>query len=445
MRIHRSASYTLVSFTLVCCVGLCCAAMTHAQAADLTTPTAPSGLTLDEALAHASRNRPELDAFRADSEAAARMLKHAGLPPNPELGVEWDNLGGDLPADEVRETTVSLSQPFEIGGKPAARKNRGQAEILRLQREQAMAWFEIAAEVRTAFLEVLGARERLSLQQEAAQIASELAGLTHERVAAGELAATEETRAEARKAETLAETQKHKRRLTEAELGLAMALAVPDNATVTASGDLPREVAIPDRQTLLAASKDAPLLALRRSERELAAAGLSLEQANAWSDPALSLAVRDFSGIDARALALGLSIPLPVFQRNQAALAEAGAAVQKTAINEDATARRLRTELIKAHTQLTAADQEARTLRAEVLSRATEAAESVREGYRAGKFRYSDVLEASQSLVTVKASHLDAILDINRAAIALDRLLGRPSLPEMSQNSSSLSQHRSTP
>ena len=77
-------------------------------------------------------------------------------------------------------------------------------------------------------------------------------------------------------------------------------------------------------------------------------------------------------------------------------------------MNEQAAARSLQTELIKTHTVLVAADQEARTLRTEGLNKAKEAAEAVQEGFRAGKFRYSDVLEASQSLMTMKTRYLDA-------------------------------------
>ncbi len=440
MRIPRFALCTIILS-----VGLWYAPMAPAQAADAPTSSTSGGLTLEEALVHASRNRQELQGFRADLDAAAVKLKHAELPPNPELRVEWDNLGGDLPADDVKETTISLSQPFEIGGKPSARKDRGQAEIMRLQLKQSTIWLDIAAEVKMAFLEVLGAQERLALQHEAEQIASELAAITHERVAAGELAATEEIRAEARKAETMVETQKFKDLLAESELNLAMTLVETTNATVTVTGHLPREVAIPDRQTLLAEMQNSPLLALSRSETQLAATGLSLEQANVWSDPAFFLALREIPDKDARAVSVGFSVPLPLFQRNQTALAEASATAQKALSNEEAAAHRLRTELIKAHTMLVAADQEARTLRNEVISRVTEAAEAVREGFRAGKFRYSDVLEASQSQEQVKARHLDAILDLNRAAIFLDRLLGRPSSPEVSQNSSSLSHDRSTP
>ena len=84
-------------------------------------------------------------------------------------------------------------------------------------------------------------------------------------------------------------------------------------------------------------------------------------------------------------------------------------------------------------------------LRADGLNKATEAAEAVQEGFRAGKFRYSDVLEASQSLMTMKARYLDALLDLNRAAITLDRLLGKPALPALSKNISSSSINRSTP
>ena len=425
MRIQRFALCTLVFY-----VGLWCTLMPAAQSAEVFTATDPSGLTLEEAINHASRNRQEFASFRADLSAAALKLKHAGLPPNPELGVEWNNLGGNIPAGDSKETKVSLNQRVELGGKPSARESRGQSEIQQLQRQQTVTWLDIVAEVRLAFLEVLNARERLALQHETAQIASELAGIAHEQVVAGKIAATEETRAEARKAETKAEIHKLNRLLAEAELNLAVVLVLPDRAAVTAKGRIPREVSIPDQQTLLAGYKNSPLLALRRSETRLATTNLSLEQANTWVDPTLSLAVREVPDENAHAVSIGVSIPLPLFQRNQTALAEAGATASKATTNEEVAARRLRTELSKAHTVLVAADQEARTLQNEVLSRATEAAEAVQEGFRVGKFRYSDVLEASQALVAMKGRYLDVILDLNRAAIALDRLLGKPAIPE---------------
>lgn len=440
MRIQR-----LAVCMFVFSAGLCCATLAAAQAKTRIQSSPPQGLTLEAALVQASRNRPELTAYQADLEAATLKLQHAGLPPNPELGVEWNNLGNDLPDGDTRETTVSLNQALEIGGKPSARKNKGQAEMLRLQREQAMTWLDIAAEVRTAFVEVLNARERLALQREAGKIASDMVAMTHEQVVAGKIAGTEETRAQARNAEALAETQKLKRLLTEAELNLATVLSEPDGAIVTAAGSLPHEVPIPDRQALLTEMKDTPLLALRRSETQLAKTSLSLEQAKAWSDPTLSLSVRDVPSEDARAFAIGVSIPLPLFQRNQPSLAEAGATAHKARANEAAASRRLQTELIKTHAVLVAADQEVRMLRADGLRKAAEAAEAVREGFRAGKFRYSDVLEASQSQAAMKARYLDALLDLNRAAIALDRLLGKPALPALSKNFPSSSTNRSTP
>lgn len=439
MRIQQIALCTLVFSSWLWCTALGIAQTTN------TKPSVPINLTLEDALDHASRNRQELTSFRADLDAAALKLKHAGLPPNPELGIEWNNLGGDLPSDDARETIVSLRQPLEIGGKPSARKNKMQSEIQRLQLEQTVAWLDIAAEVRKAFLEVLSTRERLALQHEAGKSASELVRITHEQVVSGKLAATEETRAEARKTETLAEAQRLKRLLTEAELNLAAILAEPGSATVTVDGRLLHEVAVPDRQTLLAEIKISPLLALRRSETQLATSSLSLEQANAWSDPTINLALREVSSEDARAVAVGFSIPLPIFQRNQVALAEASAAAQKASMKEQASTRSLQMELIKTHTVLVAADQEARTLRTEALSKAKEAAEAVQEGFRVGKFRYSDVLEASQFLITMKGRYLDAILELNRAAIDLDRLLGKPAIPKKSEKISSSTSKRSNP
>ncbi|MBV5305754.1 MAG: TolC family protein [Desulfobulbaceae bacterium] len=440
MRIQRFAECTIVFFLLIGC-----SALPPAQATEVLPSSIPDKVTLEEALDMASRNRLELTSFQTDVDAAEIRLKYAGLPPNPEIGVEWNNLGNDLPDGDTKETIISLTQSLEIGGKPSARKNKSQAEILRLQREQVLARLDIATEVKKTFLEVLSARERLALQHEAGKIADELVKITHEQVVAGKLAATEETRAEARKAETMAELQKLNRLLAEAELNLATVIAEPNGVTMTVEGRLAYEVAIPDRQTLLAGIKDSPLLTLRRSETQLAATNLSLEQANVWSDPTVSLAVREVPDEDARAVAIGFSIPLPLFQRNQTALAEAEATAHKAAKKEQAAARSLQTELIKAHTILVAADQEARMLQTDGLSRAKEAAEAVQEGFRVGKYRYSDVLEASQFLITMKGRYLDAILDMNHAAIALDRLLGKPEFPAASNKLSSSSSPRSNP
>lgn len=421
MRIQRS---TLCLIVYSACLWF--TTMAQAQTNNLSPPTIPLTISLEDALAQAVRNRPELKGFLLDLETAELRLARAGYLPNPELGIEVDNLGGARPDDEVSEATISLSQPFELGGKADARKSKILTATTHLQHEQTTAWLDIAAEVKKSFLEVQGARARLALQQEAAGIATELARITHERVAAGDLAATEETRAEARRTEAVVETLQSKRLLSEAELDLATVLVAPGPLTVPEKDKLPQDIPVPELETLLEDLQNSPFLELRRSETKLAASGLKLEQSNAWSDPTLTLGLREIPDKDARTIALGIAIPLPLFQKNQTGIAEAGATVRKAAISEETTARRLQNEISRAHATLTAAGQEAKTLRTEVIARNEEASAAVQEGFRLGKFRYSDVLEASQALVTAKTRHLETLLTLNQAAIALDRLLGRP-------------------
>lgn len=409
------------------------------------TPPPATQVTVDQALKLAFHNRPEIKAFYTDLMSAEVRRRQAILPPNPELGLEWDNLGGSLPGDEVQETTLSLSQTIELAGKSTARTTQVSAEIARLALERKTAWLDLAAEVREAYLAVQSAHERLTLEQEAEAIAADLADITHERVAAGELAATEETRALARRGESLSEIMKAKRIVIAAELDLTALLSAASHPLVTATTGLAPEVDIPELAVLLAEIEDSPHLALKRQESELAASGVVLEQANRWPDPTLSLSVREIPDLDGRAVAIGVAIPLPLFHRNQSALAEALASERKAEAAERAAGLELRTKVMQAHANLTAADQEARTLRQQVLSRATEAAEAVREGYRAGKFRYNDVLESSQTQVAVKIRHLEAVIDLHRAAIALDRLRGRPGLPEIAHHDSFASNPRSTP
>lgn len=77
---------------------------------------ANAGLSLPEALAAAFAHNPELAAAGREVGVAEGERHQAGLLPNPELSWEAEDTRRD-----TRTTTVTLSQPFELGGKRGAR------------------------------------------------------------------------------------------------------------------------------------------------------------------------------------------------------------------------------------------------------------------------------------------------------------------------------------
>jgi cobalt-zinc-cadmium efflux system outer membrane protein len=75
---------------------------------------------------------------------------------------------------------------------------------------------------------------------------------------------------------------------------------------------------------------------------------------------------------------------------------------------------------------MASASREGILLRDRMLARAQEAYGAVEEGYRLGKFRYVDVIEASGSLVEARKRHLEAVTAHNLARVELEGLLAPP-------------------
>ena len=98
-------------------VALLPAPATHAA------PSSSRSLTLSQALSRAVSSSPGLAAADREIGAAGGRSLQAGLFPNPELSAELDNaFGSKLKRNlETAETTLQISQLFELGGKREAR------------------------------------------------------------------------------------------------------------------------------------------------------------------------------------------------------------------------------------------------------------------------------------------------------------------------------------
>ena len=127
---------------------------------------------------------------------------------------------------------------------------------------------------------------------------------------------------------------------------------------------------------------------------------------------------------------MGLSVPLPLFNRNQGAIRAAEAALSKTEPERRVTEVSLKTQLAQKYAAMTAALREANALREGALSGAQSAYDAVSEGYNLGKFPYLDVLDAWKGLIESKVRHIDALVILNMAKVDVERLIAGPIGPE---------------
>lgn len=160
-----------------------------------------------------------------------------------------------------------------------------------------------------------------------------------------------------------------------------------------------------------------------RIQRERAA--LTLAERQRLPDFTLSVGTKREAITREQSVLLGISVPIPLFDRNQGALRSARAeltAAEASLILAQQQWQRQRDQLL---VQREASYQDALQLRDEVLRIASEALEATREGYRAGKFSLIDLLDAQRSLVESQGVYLAARISYHKSEAALDELLGR--------------------
>lgn len=379
-------------------------------------------LTLQRALALAMASNAELSAAKHELDATEGAVMQGGARPNPALSFLLEDA-----RQTTRTTTLQINQPIEMGGKRAARISAAERGRDIAAAELAAKRAELRAAVVLAFHEVLLAQEQVKLAADAAELARRAADAAAKRVQAGKVAPVDETRA--RVAETIAQLDAA---LAAAELRLSRQRLAATWGDAALRFDRLEPVLdsgadggpLPTLQAMAARLAASPSLRRAQIEVQRRSALSDLERAKTTPDLTLSLGVKRDEQIGRQQTIVGLSIPLPLFDRNQGNLLEA---VRREDKSRDALAAAeiaLKTAVMQAWGRLDSAVTAALTLREQVLPGAQSAYDAASQGFALGKFSFLDVLDAQRTLFQAKAQALRARGDAHRAAAAIDSLLG---------------------
>ncbi len=376
-------------------------------------PVHAASLRLDQAIERALSANAGLRAASHAVAAADGALRHEGAPPNPELSVLRE---GTHPASH----TVLLSQTVENAGKRAARR-----EVAQLDRAVASdAWLAKAAEIRSgvtaAYFEVLAAQEHAVLAQGALELALKARSVAARRVAAGKIAQLDATRASVAAATARLELAQAEAGLAGAQRRLAALWGATglEGATLAAPDCADR---MPSAAALLAALDDTPPLRQARRQADREAAQVRLELARRVPDFTLTVGAKKDEAAGRAQAVLGLSVPLPLFQRNQGNVV----AAQQRAAEAQALAEQARHDtrlaLAEAASRAQVAQLQVDALRNDMLPAARGALDGAVTGFELGKFTLLDVLDAQRMLAQVRAQYVDALSARNRAGAELRR------------------------
>jgi len=396
----------------------------------LATPAAaqaqtPRTLTLERALELALQRNPELAAAGWEEQAAEAAVEQAGVLPNPELEIAGDNLGNERKRDAGdRTASLQISQLFELGGKRAARVRLARSALDIAGWESRAKRAEIVARTKQAFYDQLAWQQRVVLAEDTARLADQVAATVARRVQAGKVPPVEEIKALLARSGAMVEREQSRRELAAARARLGAIIATPGVDLGEAQGELERLETLPDFETLAASAQTNSVLLRWTGEVERRRAGIDAEQAKSVPDITFKGGVSRFSVFDDNAYMLGVSIPLPIFDRNRGAILESHRRLDK-ALDEQRNAQvRLRAELQEAYQRVQAVAVELQMLRQSILPGSTSAFDAATKGYELGKFGILDVLDAQRALVQARTQYLRALSEYRRGTSEIERLSG---------------------
>ena len=389
----------------------------------------PTGVvTLRDALALALMHNPQLKAFSWNVRVWQAKQLQASLWPNPELEIEVEEFGGPGPRSgfDGAETTIALSQLIEMGGKSGKR-----AKVATLEKQLAGADYEskrldVFTDVSNAFIEVLAAQQRLKLTGELLQLSEELLDTVTKRVEAGKDSPLEKTKAAVAHSSVNIQHQQAVQNLNFARKKLASTWAGEKANFQSVAGRLDSLSAIPPIDELADLIKQNPDIARWALEIDKNKASLELEKAKAISDITLRGGMQRFSETDDNAVIFGISIPLPISNRNQAGKLAATYELARTREQQRAAYAEIQTQLAAAYQELANSYTKAVELDKNILQGAESVFKASRTGYNQGKLDYLYVLDAQRTLFDAKAQYIDALASFHTAKTDVERLIGRP-------------------
>jgi cobalt-zinc-cadmium efflux system outer membrane protein len=372
-------------------------------------------LSLDQALEMAESLQPELAEAKAMVEAAEGRARQAGAFPNPEAILGAQQLPLNANASNQKEYVAGIGQTIPLSGRLSKAR---QAELL--DREVRARGLEvkrrdIRKRVHSAFATALYQEKAYQAQTEIQLSASKAVATTQARLDAGDALREDLARVEMELARAKVELQRAQSLREQALLALASAMGDATLSVKSLAGALDATFDIPTLETLAANLASQPETAQAEADIRARNARVDVAKAERIPDVKVELLYHRLEASQENTLDVGLSIPLPLFNRNQGRLREARAEAAAAEARSRMTQNELTTRLRESLLQLTAALANSGTLKTEILSRAETVLKGAEARYAAGDISLAEILPVRRDWAAVQLSYLESLRDVMQA------------------------------
>jgi cobalt-zinc-cadmium efflux system outer membrane protein len=381
-------------------------------------------LSLEEAIAIAVNNNPRLREASAETSRATALARTARAYTNPSIEVfAGKQSSRPIPTPGVPGLLQHYAayQTIEIPSERNARQQAAKFDITSSEAGQQGVRLSVVADVKRTFYNTLRRREQVRHAEANLKLVEDLLRRVKVEVDVGEKGRLELTRAEAEQARAIFAVRSAQIEFANSIALLRAAIAAPADANLNPQGSLePRVVLAPMqevRERVLAAHP-----AVAQSQAEIDSAKASLDRSRALRIPQ-PVAFGEFENQpDLRFWRLGVTVPLPLWDRRKGQVDEAKANITRSAAVLDRRRLEIISALERAYEQYQLADQQTTLLEGGALRAAESAVDAAEAAYRFGERGIVEVLDAQRVLQSVRGDLLDAQFARQSALVDLEEL-----------------------
>jgi cobalt-zinc-cadmium efflux system outer membrane protein len=395
-----------------------------------------SGMTADQAVAYALAHNGELAAARKEIDAARALVKQARLRANPRLdaSVSQNATGTD------NNITINGMLPLELGGRRSARIAVAEREVevrklLVADRER-----ELAADVRAKFGEALAAILKLGFDEDLIATSRRGYKLVVARVIEGRTAPLEQNMVlvEVNRLRSLRETSEGNVQVAMLELRNMMGMLPEEPLRLRGDFDDLISLLPPLTEATEQALIQRPDLLAARAIEKLAEAQIEQARSTGRLDASLIAGYQRMKfgfpvrGIDDAGrlqpvqgnfnyLTFGVSLDLPVRNKNQGAIEAAVAQSEAVKTRREFVELTIRREVVAAYARYMSAARAAEIFRVGVRDQANRNLDVVRQTYELGSKTLLDYIAEQRRYIELENNYIDALLDTYKARVEIER------------------------
>jgi cobalt-zinc-cadmium efflux system outer membrane protein len=389
----------------------------------------PAPRTINEIVALALKHSAELAALEKDTTAKQSLAVQAGTLSNPSLELQGST-GSLTGSPEEHTASIGINQELPLYGKLRLRREAFQREAQALQRQRDNSARLLKDEVATLALDYALTAKRQELAANLVQLNRDLVAIAGERFTAGDipeldlnLAKVELARAESR----LLEVERERVPLC-IKIGSLTGL---NEHEINLSGDFSAQTEVPRARELVkqALASRPDLLALARehdkaeTENRLAkvealpnlTAGIFAQ----WQRGKTEVGGMSEISSDTQ-LGLRLSMPIPVFDRNQGGRAAARSRLDAADSRRKALERTVAAEVEAALSRFSASERILTMFEQGIIPQMTENLKLTQEAYRLGEVGMLSVIDEQKKFFEVNDGYLSALHGRRVAYIKLE-------------------------